>query len=106
MKFAVGAAFKMIVALDLKRDIVGPSLGTLDKAIVESRHSSWGIYTKRDPNAVRVRRLPRQFAGRVCGLVFFRQRLFRFCDCLTEFFDSGDAGRTQTILCHVAPDRR
>jgi hypothetical protein len=46
VKFGVGAAFTVVVGLKFQRHIVRPALGTFDKAIVESRHASWGIYTK------------------------------------------------------------
>jgi hypothetical protein len=43
----------LIVALEFERDVVRPSLLTLEKAIVEGRHGSWGIYTKTLSTAVR-----------------------------------------------------
>jgi hypothetical protein len=42
----------VIVALQFERDIVRPALGALDKAIVESGHRSWRIYTKIPPTAL------------------------------------------------------
>ena len=45
-EFRVGAAFEMIVALKLERNILRPALGAFDKAIVEGGHGSWRIYTK------------------------------------------------------------
>jgi hypothetical protein len=45
-KLGVGTALNLIVALEFERDVVRPSLLALEKAIVESGHGSWGIYTK------------------------------------------------------------
>ena len=44
--FRVRTTFEVVVALEFKRNIVGPALGAFDKAIVERGHWSWRIYTK------------------------------------------------------------
>ena len=46
MQFGVGTAFNLVVALKFQRDIVGPAPRALHKTVVESGHSSRGIYTK------------------------------------------------------------
>src|SRR5581483_461895 len=47
VKFPIRTAFEMTVALNFERDIVGPALGALQKAVVESGHGSWGILQER-----------------------------------------------------------
>src|SRR5436305_13918025 len=44
--FGVGATLKTVMTLDLKRNLVGPALLALDKAVVKSGHEWCGIYTK------------------------------------------------------------
>ena len=46
MELRISAAFNMVMTLELECHIVGPALGTFDKAVVERGHGSWGIYTK------------------------------------------------------------
>src|ERR1700676_5242353 len=46
-QFGIRATFEVIVALQFQRDIVRPALRALDKAVVESGHGSWRIYTKK-----------------------------------------------------------
>src|SRR5579864_5446040 len=43
VKLTVSAAFNVIMTLELKRDVVGPALGTLQETIEERGHGSWGI---------------------------------------------------------------
>src|SRR5580658_1562242 len=45
-QLGIGAAVNLVVALEFERDVVRPSLLALEKAVVESGHGSWGIYTK------------------------------------------------------------
>jgi hypothetical protein len=35
-----------VIALEFEGDVVRPAFLTLEKAVVESGHASWGIYTK------------------------------------------------------------
>src|ERR1017187_1179391 len=45
-ELGIRTALKLIVALEFERDVVRPSLLAFEKAVVESGHGSWGIYTK------------------------------------------------------------
>ena len=46
-ELGVRATLNLIVALDFERDVVRPALRAFEKAVVESGHESWGIYTKK-----------------------------------------------------------
>src|ERR1700722_2172334 len=46
-QFVIRTAFEVIVALQFQRNVVRPALRALDKAVVESGHGSWRIYTKK-----------------------------------------------------------
>jgi hypothetical protein len=42
----VRTTLDLIIALEFEGDIVRPALLAFEKAVVESGHASWGIYTK------------------------------------------------------------
>ena len=114
VKFGIGAAFDVIVALQFERDIVRPTLGAIDKAVVEGGHSSWRIYTKcakeRSEQGLPAagsslwvpdesRRNEHSWLGFLGYLWLFSVR-----DGFAELVDGGNLGRPQTILGDVAPD--
>ena len=46
-KLSVGATLDSILVLQFERHVTGPELRAFDKTVIEGRHGSWGIYTKR-----------------------------------------------------------